>query len=159
MPGQPVQPRWNVHRYDRAARPVDDSGQFCREVPRQPRSEQGVDDQARALNLLHLLQRPVPARRHGRRIALQRLPGAQQRQPNRPAPGLEKSRDDKSIPAIVARPAQHEDLVALDAPDRHPRFLRGVEAGVRHQLALGDSCGDRRFLEVAHLAGGDELGH
>ena len=127
---------------DRLRRPFD--------RPRQPGAKDRVDDQLSAVEhrRRQRLDRPTPTRRRLAGIAAQGLDVAKQRQPHLPAAFGQDARRDKTVAAIVARPAQHRDR-SRRPPPRH-RIGDG-QAGLFHQRAAGDAAGDRQPIGLGHL--------
>ncbi len=88
-----------------------------------------------------------------RRIALELLAGAQERQRHRPARGGQTPRGDEAIASIVAGPAEHQNRAGLFA--RHHR-IGDRPAGPLHQLDPGDPGLHGQPVRAVHLLQGKQ---
>ena len=73
---------------------------------------------------------------------------AEQRHPHRPAALGQHARRDKTVAAVVPRPAEDDERPRRPAPrDR----VGDAAAGVLHQRDAGNAAGDRQPIRLAHL--------
>ena len=133
--GRAVEPARHIDRHHRLARRVDgrdDLGRGALERPGQARAEQRVDDEvgaARASPATAARSPPLPARRHGGGIALERVAARRAARARTRWPALaQQARGHEAVAAVVAGPAGDRHLAPprpAQACDRPPRPRRG----------------------------------
>ena len=122
---------------------------------RQAGAEQRIVHQRTALQEVERRRCHLPCPALGRpgRVALQRCAVAHQGQPHWPALGQEMPGGDETVPAIVARSAQHDDGPRL-AESHH-----GVGDGPScplHEIAARHAAGDGNRIGAPHLGAAQE---
>ncbi len=155
-----VEPARHVDRHNRLARSIDGGhhlGRGAVERPRQPGAEQGIDDdlgarERRGAERLRL----APARRHFRRIALQRVTAAEQTEPHLVAALAQQARRHEPVAAIVPGPARHGDGRAGTRSKRRRRIGHGTP-GILHQDEPRHAALRRQTIGAAHLGCGQQF--
>ena len=72
------------------------------------------------------------------------------------APIVEVAGGDEAVAAVVARPHEDDDVLALQIAKRVACLLGDDEPGVLHQLRRGDAVGLAFRFDAAHLVDGDD---
>ena len=120
-------------------------------------AENRVDDKLRVPDRLrrHGLDRAGPARNIDRRVSLQPVAVAQQRDPDRPTASFEQPGDHEPVAAVIAWATEHRRRPARPSdadPVSHgpPRRL--------HQVDPGRAAGDGERIRAGHLLDGQQFG-
>jgi hypothetical protein len=155
-----VDPAWDVDG-ERGrcigVRSLDDRPRRTFQRAFQPGSEQGVDDEASALEYRRRqrLDRPAIEPGHQLRVARQRGLPAKESEADGPACVGEMARGHEAVAAIVAGPAYHGDRPALPEPfgDRGDAF-----AGALHHRGFRDPARGGDVFCPRRLSGGEDEG-
>ena len=151
----------HIDRGDRDVRTVqrfDDRFRSAFQRPREAGAEHRIDDEIRVFENAGRdgEHRPVPAPRHFGRIAFERIRRSQKRQTHVPAALFQVSRDDETVAAIVAGPAEH---------GRHARRpvlldrVGGRAARIFHQRERRRPVAGGIAIRLVHLGDGQNLQH
>jgi hypothetical protein len=147
-----------MHRPPDPVDRLDGRRDLALERPGEPGAEEGVDDQARAAHVHRgdRLDRARPTGGGERRVAREPPAVAQEVEAHREAGVRQDPCRDEAVPAVVARPAGHDDG---PAPPQAERGVGHARAGSFHQRDPRHAGRDRLAVGFAHPCGGQEEGH